>query len=161
MWRRYDAPIEDLWDACTDPDRISRWFIKPTGDPRPGGTFSLEDNASGEILHCEPPRLLTVTWCYPGRPVDEVELPFPSARTVAQCWGSNTPRLPMYSSPTIPRPARGASDPVGRRRSTTWPNTCAASSPTPLRLSGGSQRGRMRSSGAGVDMPGQPLSKPS
>jgi uncharacterized protein YndB with AHSA1/START domain len=71
---RYGAPIEDVWDACTDPDRISRWFVKPTGDLRPGGTFSLEGNASGEILRCEPPRLLTVTWSYPGRPVDEVEV---------------------------------------------------------------------------------------
>jgi uncharacterized protein YndB with AHSA1/START domain len=74
MRRRYDVPIEDVWDACTDPERISRWFIKPTGDLRAGGTYQLEGNASGEILRCEPPRLLTVTWSYPGRPVDELEL---------------------------------------------------------------------------------------
>ena len=24
--RRYDAPIEDVWEACTEPDRINRWF---------------------------------------------------------------------------------------------------------------------------------------
>ena len=29
MRRRYDAPIEDVWDAITDPDRIGRWFLKP------------------------------------------------------------------------------------------------------------------------------------
>jgi uncharacterized protein YndB with AHSA1/START domain len=74
MRRRYDAPMEDVWDACTDPDRISRWFIRPTGDLRAGGTFKLEGNAGGEILRCEPPRLLTVTWSYPGRPGDELEL---------------------------------------------------------------------------------------
>ena len=74
MRRRYDAPIEDVWNACTDPERISRWFIRPTGDLRAGGTFSLEGNASGEILRCEPPCLLAVTWSYPGRPVDELEL---------------------------------------------------------------------------------------
>ena len=74
MRRRYDAPIEDVWDACTDPERISRWFIKPTGDLRAGGTFKLEGNASGEILRCEPPRLLRVTWSYPDRPVDQLEL---------------------------------------------------------------------------------------
>jgi uncharacterized protein YndB with AHSA1/START domain len=72
--RRYDAPIEDVWQACTDPDRLSRWFIRPTGNLRAGGTFKLEGNASGEILRCEPPRRLTVTWSYPGRPVDELEL---------------------------------------------------------------------------------------
>ena len=61
MRRRYEAPIEDVWDACTAPDRISRWFIKPTGDLRAGGTYQLEGNAGSEILRCEPPRLLTVT----------------------------------------------------------------------------------------------------
>jgi uncharacterized protein YndB with AHSA1/START domain len=72
--RRYEAPIEDVWDACTVPDRLDRWFLKVTGDLRIGGSFSLEGNASGEILRCEPPRLLAVTWAYGDRPVDEVEL---------------------------------------------------------------------------------------
>jgi uncharacterized protein YndB with AHSA1/START domain len=72
--RRYDAPIEDVWEACTVPDRINRWFLPVTGDLRVGGSFSLEGNASGEILRCEPPHLLAVTWVYSDRPVDEVEL---------------------------------------------------------------------------------------
>jgi uncharacterized protein YndB with AHSA1/START domain len=72
--RRYDAPIEDVWDACTNPDRLNRWFLQVTGDLRVGGTFSLRGNASGEIVRCEPPRLLAVTWAFGDRPVDEVEL---------------------------------------------------------------------------------------
>ena len=72
--RRYDAPIDDVWDACCNPDRLSRWFVEVTGDLRQGGTFSLEGIASGEILRCEPPRRLTVTWVYGDRPVDEVDL---------------------------------------------------------------------------------------
>jgi uncharacterized protein YndB with AHSA1/START domain len=72
--RSYDAPIEDVWDACTDPDRLNRWFLQVSGDLRVGGTFELSANASGEILRCEPPRLLRVTWAYGDRPVDEVEL---------------------------------------------------------------------------------------
>ncbi|MFL5515988.1 MAG: SRPBCC family protein [Gemmatimonadales bacterium] len=72
--RRYDAPIEDVWEACTDPERLNRWFLPVTGDLRVGGTFTLAGNASGEILRCEPPRLLTVTWVYGDWPVDEVEL---------------------------------------------------------------------------------------
>jgi uncharacterized protein YndB with AHSA1/START domain len=72
--RRYDAPIEDVWDACTSSDRLNRWFLPVTGDLHPGGAFSVEGNARGEILRCEPPRLLTVTWVYGDRPVDEVEL---------------------------------------------------------------------------------------
>src|SRR5919197_393561 len=72
--RHYDAPIEDVWDGCTNPDRLSRWFLAVSGDLRPGGTFSLAGNASGQIRRCEPPRLLALTWVYGDRPVDEVEL---------------------------------------------------------------------------------------
>ncbi|HEV7826247.1 MAG TPA: SRPBCC family protein [Mycobacteriales bacterium] len=72
--RRYDAPIEDVWAACTEPGRLDRWFLPVTGDLRVGGTFRLQDNADGEILRCEPPRLLTVTWVFGDREVDEVEL---------------------------------------------------------------------------------------
>jgi uncharacterized protein YndB with AHSA1/START domain len=72
--RRYQAPIQDVWDACTDPERINRWLLPVTGELRAGGTFSLEGNAHGEILRCEPPRLLAVTWVYGDRPADEVEL---------------------------------------------------------------------------------------
>jgi hypothetical protein len=32
LTRRYDAPIEDVWDAVTDPERIARWFLPVTGD---------------------------------------------------------------------------------------------------------------------------------
>jgi uncharacterized protein YndB with AHSA1/START domain len=72
--RRYDAEIEDVWEACTTPERLNRWFLPVSGDLRAGGRFSLRGNASGEILRCEPPRLLTLTWVYGDRPVDEVEL---------------------------------------------------------------------------------------
>ena len=72
--RRYDAPIEDVWEACTEPERLSRWFLPVSGDLRVGGRFSLQGNAGGEILRCEPPRLLTVTWAYGDLPPDRVEL---------------------------------------------------------------------------------------
>ena len=72
--RRYAAPIEAVWEACTVPERLDRWFLAVTGDLRPGGRFQLAGNAGGEIQRCEPPRLLRVTWVYGDRPVDEVEL---------------------------------------------------------------------------------------
>jgi uncharacterized protein YndB with AHSA1/START domain len=72
--RHYDAPIEDVWDACTSPERLRRWLSPVTGDLRVGGAFQMEGNASGEILRCEAPRLLSVTWVYGDRPADEVEL---------------------------------------------------------------------------------------
>lgn len=72
--RRYDAPVEDVWDACTSPERIARWFLPLTGDLRPGGSYQLEGNAGGEILRCEPPRLLRVTWVFGDAPPSEVEV---------------------------------------------------------------------------------------
>jgi uncharacterized protein YndB with AHSA1/START domain len=60
--RHYDAPIEDVWDAVTDPDRVQRWFLPVSGDLREGGSFQLEGNAGGRILRCDPPRLLRATF---------------------------------------------------------------------------------------------------
>ena len=60
--RGYDAPVDDVWDAVTDPDRIKRWFMPISGDLREGGNFQLEGNAGGRILRCEPPRLLRATF---------------------------------------------------------------------------------------------------
>ncbi|MFI9009276.1 SRPBCC domain-containing protein [Actinosynnema sp. NPDC053489] len=60
--RTYDADAADVWDAVTDPDRLRRWFLPVTGDLREGGNFQLEGNAGGDILTCEPPKLLRVTF---------------------------------------------------------------------------------------------------
>ncbi|HEX2105267.1 MAG TPA: SRPBCC family protein [Solirubrobacteraceae bacterium] len=81
--RTYDAAVEDVWDACTDPERISRWFRPVTGDLRPGGTFSIQHNASGEILRCEPPRLLRLSWMYGDQPASQVELRLATAASGA------------------------------------------------------------------------------
>jgi uncharacterized protein YndB with AHSA1/START domain len=72
--RRYAAPVDDVWNACTVPDRLDRWFLPVSGDLRAGGTFALAGNAGGEIRRCEPPHRLSLTWVYGDRPVDEVEL---------------------------------------------------------------------------------------
>jgi uncharacterized protein YndB with AHSA1/START domain len=60
--RRYDADQADVWQAITDPERVRRWFLPVTGDLREGGNFQLEGNASGDIMTCEPPRHLMVTF---------------------------------------------------------------------------------------------------
>jgi uncharacterized protein YndB with AHSA1/START domain len=72
--RHYRADVGDVWQACTDPGRLARWLTPVSGDLRPGGRFQLQGNAAGEILRCEPPRRLTVTWEAPGgQPVTQVE----------------------------------------------------------------------------------------
>jgi uncharacterized protein YndB with AHSA1/START domain len=62
--RTYDAPIEDVWDALTSPERITRWFLPISGDFRVGGRYQFAGNAGGEILTCERPHRLGVTWVY-------------------------------------------------------------------------------------------------
>jgi len=60
--RRYAAEVADVWQAITDPDRVRRWFLPLTGDLREGGTFQLENHAGGDIMTCEPPRHLVVSF---------------------------------------------------------------------------------------------------
>jgi uncharacterized protein YndB with AHSA1/START domain len=71
--RRYDAPVEDVWDAVADPERLKRWFLPVSGDLREGGDFQLEGNAGGRILRCDAPRPLRVTF---GAEASVVELRF-------------------------------------------------------------------------------------
>lgn len=58
----YGTSIEDLWDALTNVERISRWFLPVWGRLRVGGRYRFEGHAGGRILRYEPPRALAVTW---------------------------------------------------------------------------------------------------
>ncbi len=63
---RYDTPVDDLWEALTDPDRLARWYGQVGGDLRVGGEFrtyvAADDIESiGRIEECEPPHRLLVT----------------------------------------------------------------------------------------------------
>jgi uncharacterized protein YndB with AHSA1/START domain len=69
--RTYEAPVDDVWSACTDPERLRRWYVPVTGDLRVGGRFEQAMMGSGEILRCEAPHLLHVSL---AGGVDEIEL---------------------------------------------------------------------------------------
>ncbi|MFJ8938572.1 SRPBCC family protein [Streptomyces sp. NPDC102365] len=69
----YDTTVEDLWEACTDPERIPRWFLPVTGELRPGGRYQLEGNAGGTVERCDPPKGFTATWEFGGN-VSWIEL---------------------------------------------------------------------------------------
>jgi uncharacterized protein YndB with AHSA1/START domain len=60
--RIYATDLEDLWDACTNPERIPRWFLPVSGDLRVGGRFQLQGNAGGTIQCCDPPNSFRATW---------------------------------------------------------------------------------------------------
>src|SRR5437667_221963 len=67
------APLGDVWDACTNPERIARWFLPVSGDLREGGSYQLEGNAGGRIERCDPPHGFTATWEWGGN-VSWIEL---------------------------------------------------------------------------------------
>ena len=60
----YDTALEDLWDACTNAERLPRWFLPVSGELRVGGRYQLEGNAGGTIERCDPPRSFAATWEY-------------------------------------------------------------------------------------------------
>lgn len=66
MRRVFQADVADVWDACTDRERLARWFLPVTGDLRVGGSYQLEGNASGTVETCDPPTGFTATWEYGG-----------------------------------------------------------------------------------------------
>jgi uncharacterized protein YndB with AHSA1/START domain len=71
--RTYAADVDDVWDACTDAERIPRWFLPVTGELRLGGRYRIEGNASGEVQRCDPPKGFAATWEY-GEEVSWIEL---------------------------------------------------------------------------------------
>src|SRR3954463_14290656 len=71
--RVYDTPRDDLWDACTDPERISRWFLPVSGDLRLGGRYAFAGKAAGPTGRGEPPHAIDATWEFGGQ-VSWVEL---------------------------------------------------------------------------------------
>jgi uncharacterized protein YndB with AHSA1/START domain len=60
--RSYPAELADVWDACTNPDRIPRWFLPVSGELKEGGRYQLEGNAGGGITRCDPPHGFDATW---------------------------------------------------------------------------------------------------
>ncbi|WP_326556358.1 SRPBCC family protein [Micromonospora sp. NBC_01796] len=69
----YDTTLEDLWDACTKPERIARWFLPVTGDLQVGGRYQFEGNAGGTVERCDPPKGFAATWEY-GTEVSWIEV---------------------------------------------------------------------------------------
>jgi uncharacterized protein YndB with AHSA1/START domain len=56
------AELSDVWDACTNPERIPRWFLPVSGELKEGGRYQLMGNAGGTITHCDPPHGFDATW---------------------------------------------------------------------------------------------------
>ena len=61
----YDTGIDDLWDACTTPERLARWIAEVTGEARVGETvdvvFTSTWSGRARIEVCEAPHHLLLT----------------------------------------------------------------------------------------------------
>ncbi|GIG23145.1 hypothetical protein Cch01nite_38690 [Cellulomonas chitinilytica] len=73
--RWYPTSVDDLWSALTERDRVGRWLGALHGDLRTGGRFELrmgddlpgaDQNATGEVVACDPPHGFAVSWAFPG-----------------------------------------------------------------------------------------------
>lgn len=73
LTRRFRAPIDDVWAAVTEPERLARWIGTWTGDPASGSVsfrmlFEGEEEVEEEIYtidECTPPRRLVLTSTMP------------------------------------------------------------------------------------------------
>lgn len=67
LTRQLRAPIEDVWAAVTEPDRLARWIGSWEGDPESGSVqfvMLFEEGHEGETMTirvCDPPHRLHVT----------------------------------------------------------------------------------------------------
>jgi uncharacterized protein YndB with AHSA1/START domain len=66
MSQSYATTPDDLWNACTDADRIKRWFLPVSGDLAVGGRYQIEGNAGGTIERCDRPKSFAATWEFGG-----------------------------------------------------------------------------------------------
>lgn len=69
---RFDAGIEEVWSALTEPARIAQWYADVDGDLRVGGEFHRRVFASGAegtllVAGCDAPHAFTLVSTEPGQ----------------------------------------------------------------------------------------------
>jgi uncharacterized protein YndB with AHSA1/START domain len=80
--RSWAEPIEDVWAALTEPDRLARWIGVYEGERHAGGTgtFAMtqeEGDAPGQpttIVECDPPRRLVIEWPDASSKMERIDL---------------------------------------------------------------------------------------
>ena len=68
--RRLNHPIQKVWNAISQAEHISRWFMKADFEARPGYRYQLNGKArdewdgilKGEILEANPPHFLAYSF---------------------------------------------------------------------------------------------------
>ncbi|WP_120005081.1 SRPBCC domain-containing protein [Nesterenkonia muleiensis] len=62
--RRLETSLADAWSVISQPERIARWFAPVTIEGKGWVTYwdDGREYAKGEVLRCDPERLLEVSW---------------------------------------------------------------------------------------------------
>jgi len=102
----YDTDIDDLWEACTTPERLARWIAEISDDLEVGGTvhatFTSTWTGPGRIEICQRPHHLQVLM-QPGTD-DETQLEAwltqegDKTRLVVEERGLPRDELPFYGT---------------------------------------------------------------
>lgn len=75
--RHYPRPVERVWSALTDPERLGDWMGAAHVEPRVGGRYDLMIGGprpmTGRILVWQPPEVLEVTWSNADAPNSVVQ----------------------------------------------------------------------------------------
>jgi uncharacterized protein YndB with AHSA1/START domain len=111
MEDRLDTGIDDLWGACTDPNRLAHWYGEVEGELSLRGEIHVRITLAGErigqVKACEPPQRLVVAMRdpnpQPGQPeqtVIDAQLSAEGAQTTL-VWeerGMPVSLLPAYGT---------------------------------------------------------------
>ncbi|TQM64100.1 SRPBCC family protein [Humibacillus xanthopallidus] len=103
--RHYATSPDDLWQACTDPVRLARWFAPVTGDLRPGGHFTIHfddaDTPVCRVVSCAAPTVLVWEWPVRDAPTlvtVEVHPDGAGSRLTLRHEGLPAPQAPGYAA---------------------------------------------------------------
>lgn len=67
LTQAFPVGATELWNTCTSPEILARWFEPVEGTLAINGNYRLTaSGTTGRIERCEAPRVLTLTWEYAG-----------------------------------------------------------------------------------------------
>ncbi len=64
--RHFEQPVEEVWQAITEPEHLAEWIGVSEVDLRPGGRIKIDDaggaGIEGEVLEVKEPELFSFKW---------------------------------------------------------------------------------------------------
>ena len=90
----FNATVDKMWEAWTDPTKLGSWFATVVGEIKEGDEIAFDVgapfNITSKILKLTPQHLLRFTWFYPEKVVDELKSVFYKVEILQPLNWSNT-----------------------------------------------------------------------